>query len=165
MKYLHILCLVLVCSLVTFTSCDNNDAAREKARNELNVSNSPELPTATPPATPNTPEPAQNAAGVWHYTCSAGCEGGAGAAGPCGKCGGQLAHNQAYHANNNAATTPPTKALTPPTTTPPVTKEPAQNAAGIWHYTCGAGCEGGAGAAGTCGKCGGQLAHNQAYHG
>ena len=53
--------------------------------------------------------------------------------------------------------------MTPPTMTPP-TAEPAQNAAGVWHYTCGNGCKGGAGAAGTCGTCGGTLAHNQAYH-
>ena len=39
----------------------------------------------------------QNAAGVWHYTCSNGCAGGAGAAGNCGSCGNALAHNQAYH--------------------------------------------------------------------
>ncbi len=39
----------------------------------------------------------QNAAGVWHYTCSNGCAGGAGSAGPCGTCGETLVHNQAYH--------------------------------------------------------------------
>lgn len=43
------------------------------------------------------PEPPQNAAGVWHYTCPSGCAGGGGAVGPCGKCGATLAHNTAYH--------------------------------------------------------------------
>lgn len=54
---------------------------------------------AQPPA--NTPQqqpsPAMNAAGVYHYTCTNGCAGGAGSAGICPSCGGQLAHNQAYH--------------------------------------------------------------------
>ncbi len=50
----------------------------------------------TPAATP-TPEPPQNAKGVWHYTCPSGCAGGAGSAVPCSKCGKTLAHNSAYH--------------------------------------------------------------------
>ena len=57
-------------------------------------------PAASPPVTinqPQTPEPAKNAAGVYHYTCSNGCAGGAGAAGNCPSCGNPLAHNQAYH--------------------------------------------------------------------
>jgi hypothetical protein len=49
-------------------------------------------------ATPRAPEPAQNAAGVWHFTCAKGCEGGSGdRSAKCGVCGGALAHNQAYH--------------------------------------------------------------------
>lgn len=43
------------------------------------------------------PEPPQNAAGVWHYTCPKGCAGGAGSAVACSQCGSTLAHNQAYH--------------------------------------------------------------------
>lgn len=43
------------------------------------------------------PEPPQNAQGVWHYTCPNGCVGGAGSAGPCASCGTTLAHNAAYH--------------------------------------------------------------------
>lgn len=50
-----------------------------------------------PAAAPKTPEPPQNAKGVWHYTCGKGCAGGAGAAGQCGTCGGALAHNAEYH--------------------------------------------------------------------
>ena len=105
-----------------------------------------------------TAEPAQNAEGVWHYTCSKGCKGGAGAAGTCTTCGGPLAHNAAYHGNAN---TPPANPMTPPTTPSP---EPAQNAAGVWHYTCEKGCKGGAGTAGLCAGCGGNLTHNAAYH-
>lgn len=52
--------------------------------------------TITPPAT-GTAEPAQNAAGVWHFTCSKGCPGGAGTQGNCAKCGNPLTHNAAYH--------------------------------------------------------------------
>ncbi len=49
-----------------------------------------------PAATP-TPEPPQNANGVWHYTCPNGCAGGGGSATACAGCGTTLAHNQAYH--------------------------------------------------------------------
>ncbi len=61
---------------------------------------------ATPPAgAPGTPasgsttvgEPPQNASGVWHYTCSTGCAGGAGSAVACATCGTTLVHNTLYH--------------------------------------------------------------------
>lgn len=51
----------------------------------------------TPPPAQTQPSAPQNAKGVWHYTCSKGCSGGAGAAGKCASCGGELAHNAAYH--------------------------------------------------------------------
>lgn len=57
-------------------------------------------PTMQPPQTPlPTPqgEPDQNAAGAWHYICSAGCAGGSGKRGYCSKCGAGLNHNDAYH--------------------------------------------------------------------
>jgi len=54
-------------------------------------------PTATPATPPKAPEPPQNAAGVWHYTCSNGCAGGGGSAIACAGCGSTLVHNQAYH--------------------------------------------------------------------
>lgn len=50
-----------------------------------------------PPPPPPSAEPPQNAKGVWHYTCTNGCEGGAGAAAPCAKCGNTLVHNTVYH--------------------------------------------------------------------
>jgi hypothetical protein len=43
------------------------------------------------------PAAAKNAAGEWHYVCSAACGGGAGAQGNCPNCGSALSHNQAYH--------------------------------------------------------------------
>jgi len=117
--------------------------------------------------------------GVPHYICSAGCGGGGAAAGSCPNCGAELAHNQAFHntpgspaaptmtapanttispifQNGNATTTMPSPVPPPPS--------PAQNAAGLFHYTCSAGCGGGGGAAGSCPNCGAALAHNQAYH-
>jgi len=123
---------------------------------------------------PKSPEPAQNAEGVWHYTCPSGCAGGGAAAGPCGTCGATLAHNSAYH--NSAITPPPanvtadgiqtTSSSTPLQVPPPTQKppEPAQNASGVWHYTCPSGCAGGGGSAAPCGSCGATLAHNTAYH-
>ncbi len=127
-------------------------------------------PSAAQPATPPTPEPAQNAEGVWHFTCAKGCEGGgASASETCKKCGGPLAHNQGYHGSQPtpSATTTIDPSNPNPTVLPPTTKapEPAQNASGVWHFTCAKGCEGGGAAASeTCKKCGGPLAHNQGYH-
>lgn len=141
--------------------------------------------TATAPATA---EPAQNAEGVWHYTCPQGCAGGGGSATPCGVCGTTLAHNQLYHSGGAtpqpAITTSAGSTAGQPITigggstinplggapTPaapaaaPATPEPAQNAAGIWHYTCSSGCEGGAGSAIACATCGNTLVHNPVYH-
>jgi len=149
-------------------------------------------PAGTPP--PATPEPPQNADGVWHYTCPTGCSGGAGSATPCATCGTTLVHNQLYHSNTptpqpNIVTTAPGAAAgggtnislgdgtsiapvsgvpgaTQPAVTPaaPKAPEPAQNAAGVWHYTCSDGCAGGAGSAVACAGCGKTLVHNSTYH-
>lgn len=109
---------------------------------------------------------------VKHYICSNNCANSGGdAAGNCPVCGNAYVHNDAYH-NNAAAPTPattPAGATSETSTTnvnftDPNSTEPAQNAAGVWHYTCSAGCAGGAGAAGSCASCGGALAHNAAYH-
>lgn len=164
-----------------------NESQQNYSGSDLNT------PAATPPATPPA-EPPQNAEGVWHYTCPDGHPGGSGSATPCAQCGKTLVHNQAYHNNANNATksvvnqqqvvrpgeVAPGSTITfdpsnpgsasstgttisPPMTTPP-TPEPAQNAAGVWHYTCGNGCAGGAGSAIACTGCGTTLAHNTAYH-
>lgn len=61
-------------------------------------------PTANP-TTPPPPPDAPNAAGVYHYTCTNGCAGGAGSAKACATCGAMLAHNQAYHSTQPGATT------------------------------------------------------------
>ncbi len=117
-------------------------------------------------------EPAQNAEGVWHYVCPKGCKGGAGSASPCSVCGTVLKHNQAYHTKGGATTqiTQPNVQVNQsgnsPIITPPSQANPpaAQNAKGVWHYTCPKGCAGGSGGKGNCAKCGGALAHNKAYH-
>lgn len=170
MKYLSLLGILLC-----FFACKN---APERPEPILDPSYQPAEAASTTPTTKPT-EPAQNAAGVWHYTCENGCAGGAGSAVPCATCGTTLKHNQAYHSNNATAnTTPATTTASPmsvPTTssqgnvniTPsnlPKPTEPAQNAAGVWHYTCENGCSGGAGSAIACASCGSKLKHNQAYH-
>jgi hypothetical protein len=110
---------------------------------------------------------------VYHYACPNAC-GGGDAAGTCPVCGAAYAHNQAWHdqnpAQNPTQNQPPVEinmsnpAASVPTAPATPAVEPAQNAAGVWHYICSAGCSGGAGAAGSCGKCGAALSHNQAYH-
>lgn len=182
MKYFNILATLLLISVFSFYSCkDNAETKKQDSKISLDLENSTGLPsnatptTTTPIAAPDKPvAAAQNAAGVWHYTCNKGCAGGGGKAGNCAVCGGPLAHNKAYHAkgdndinninniNINNATNTPTTTQTSPIVKPPT--EPAQNAAGVWHFTCAKGCAGGAGAKGTCGSCGGALAHNKEYH-
>ena len=171
MKNSLLLILLAFCTLAMISSCANDSNVRENAANSLDV------PPATTPIT-NTPPPATPATaagGVQHYICPNSCAGSGGAAqGNCPVCGTAYAHNQAYH-NQTAPTTPttPTVPTTTPGTTPgttpttpttPPAPTPAQNAAGVWHYSCSNGCAGGAGAAGNCASCGSALAHNAAYH-
>jgi len=153
MKNFYFLSLVLL----VLVSC-NSETAKPKA---TQATPKPAVVTAPPPQapptfrSPNAPneqgEPAQNAQGVWHYTCPNGHEGGAGNALPCSKCGTTLVHNQAYHANaNNTAATAATPsspqvgqsipldlgaAAGAPAATTNI-PEPPQNADGVWHYTC-----------------------------
>lgn len=169
MKSINLLTFLILCLGLAFTSCQSSESKkiRDEAREALpapsatDAAVTPATPPATPPATnPNEP----------HYKCPNNCQGGVGAtAGPCPVCGTELAHNQAYHnpppnqANPATTTTPPT--ITPPantnTTQPPA---PAQNAAGVYHYTCSNGCAGGGASATACATCGATLVHNQAYH-
>ena len=141
------------------------------------MSSSPTTPDIETPTTntitnqqttpPPTAEPAQNADGVWHYTCPNGCDGGSGTASVCGGCGATMVHNTAYHNNNTPPPPPPTNPADANNSliqTAPPTPEPAQNANGVWHYTCANGCAGGAGSAGPCPSCGATLQHNTAYH-
>ena len=118
-----------------------------------------------PAQTPTTGEPPQNAAGVWHYTCPNGHAGGAGSAVACAECGATLVHNTVYHDTPGATdASSGIQDVAPPVTNTPPTPEPAQNADGVWHYTCPNGHEGGAGSAVACTVCGTTLVHNQFYH-
>ena len=171
MKFQAKLSILAICAIFVFSSCGNNTDAPAKLTGEgdaLQPATAPAVTTDAPTA-----EPPQNAAGVWHYTCTKGCAGGAGAATACATCGGTLVHNQTYHGNAAPSSSAnPAGALNqtpgaPGQTlgTPPATKnEPPQNAAGVWHYICEAGCAGGSGAAGNCAKCQKPLLHNKAYH-
>ena len=98
------------------------------------------------------------AATVHHYICPNNCAGSGGADGgaSCPVCGSQYVHNQAYH--NQAQQQPSIQTSTQQA------PEPAQNAAGVWHYTCPNGHAGGAGSATACSVCGTTLVHNAAYH-
>jgi hypothetical protein len=51
----------------------------------------------TQPQNQNTPPPAQNTEGEFHFVCSKACGGGGATAGNCPNCGAPLEHNQAYH--------------------------------------------------------------------
>jgi hypothetical protein len=80
-----------------------------------------------------------------------------------------MEHNQAFHNNQPAAqiNTTPGASGTPIISTQPQQQQqtaPAQNAQGVWHYTCSNGCAGGAGSAIACAACGTPLVHNQSYH-
>lgn len=101
---------------------------------------------------------------VYHYICPNGC-GGGDAAGNCPVCGSAYTHNQAFHNQTGAQTTPANPVGNANVTSSPTqTAEPAQNAAGVWHFTCPNGCEGGGGSAVACGSCGTTLVHNSLYH-
>lgn len=118
---------------------------------------------------------------VHHYICPNNCAGSGGpAAGNCPVCGSVYTHNDAWHQLPENQTQ---NQITPNITNDdqqvidfknqmnapslpqdaPATS-PAQNAKGEWHYTCSAGCSGGAGAMGNCAKCGAALVHNSKYH-
>ena len=170
-KHLHmsIYKFVFAFSFLILISCFNDPKRPEPILEQNNTeSTTTEGTTITPttPPTPPNPSPAQNAQGVWHYTCPNGHEGGAASATTCADCGATLVHNKAYHNNSNTPATQP-NITTPGTVTPtPITPSstPGQNAAGVWHYTCPNGHAGGAGSAASCPDCGATLVHNKAYH-
>ena len=168
---------VLGCSilalLILFTLACNSgdkDSLRDEARSTLRDI----PPGSVPPVNAPVGSPAAVAtSGVLHYICPNNCQGSGGAsAGTCPVCGSEYTHNQAFHnqpSGGGDAGLPSGLTLDPTsgaTSLPsiPATTEPAQNAAGVWHYTCTAGYAGGAGSAGNCASCGQALAHNTGYH-
>lgn len=159
------LLLVAACGSDSTSNTDTTGASGDAATGTLSGgANSPTVMPAAPDAPMTAPAPAAATGGVEHYVCPKGCKGGGGPAqANCPACGTAFVHNQAFHAQDPKNAASPTQMPTP-TPAPAGTPEPAQNAAGVWHYTCGKGCAGGAGAAGNCAKCGGPLSHNTAYH-
>ena len=166
MRHIKTLSILVFTTVIFLFSCNEKaSSTKQETTKPVDIINSTQqTKTTTPPQ--SKVEPPQNSQGVWHYTCSKGCAGGAGAAESCSNCGNLLAHNSAYHAKTN--NTPTTTPLATPYITNPTAnnkpKEPSQNLAGVWHYTCGQGCAGGAGSAVSCSNCGNTLAHNTAYH-
>ena len=152
MKLSNLIILVLLTSLAL--ACSNNQKKPVTPQQPA-----PGTPTvATPPMNSPNAAPAV-AGGAQHYTCPNNCAGSGGAtAGTCPTCGTAYVHNAAFHNQGGDA------GAQSPTIQMPQQESPAQNAAGVYHYTCSNGCAGGSGTAGTCAQCGGTLAHNQAYH-
>jgi hypothetical protein len=153
----------LFISLLFFTatslvviSCGGNesDSVRDAARQSIE----PEPVQAPVQSSAANPGDLVPIGSVRHYICPNNCEGSGGSsAGNCPVCGTEYVHNAAYHAQGA-----PGAGQTPNVPAPAAT--PAQNAAGVYHYICNNGCEGGGGSAGACAVCGAQLVHNQAYH-
>ena len=150
MKFSTTILIMLIMGL--FFACSNSE--------KKPVTTAPQPVQVTPPPNinMNTGTTAAAPAGVQHYTCPNNCAGSGGpSAGNCPVCGTAYVHNAAFHNQGNAGD--------PNTMIQQQQPElPAQNAAGIYHYTCPSGCAGGSASAGTCPQCGGALAHNQAYH-
>lgn len=112
----------------------------------------------------------QNSKKVIHYICDNKCENsGSDVAGNCPTCKTPYTHNTAFHANDLLKSGPLKVESNATQPTKPVGKaanqpSPARNVAGVFHYTCSNGCNGGSGSAAKCTSCGETLAHNQAYH-
>jgi len=155
MNFLKIAICLLFLGSLTIIGCADGD--KSKVREEAKQN----LPEATSTSTITSPSTALNT-GVAHYICPNNCEGSGGdAAGTCPVCGTEYTHNQAFHNTPDAVGDGQTLPTGPP---PGAPSNPAQNEAGVYHYTCPNGCAGGAGSAGTCSGCGGELAHNADYH-
>lgn len=172
MKLPHFFLFTLFLAFTTVIAC--NDKKADPATEQTTLS--PETGVMTPD--PSAAASTASAGSEPHYKCPKNCVGGGGAAqGKCPVCGADLVHNQAFHAQAAAPGSSPdapivvdpvnsTNPTATTTTNPTTTMQPpsAQNAKGVFHYTCPKGCAGGAAAAGKCATCGGDLAHNQAYH-
>lgn len=103
---------------------------------------------------------------IKHYVCQNNCENsGSDVQGNCKVCNNPLVHNQAFHdkdlLKNGPLNVPNYDGTKPKNTT---NTAPAQNALGIYHYTCNNGCAGGSGSATNCSVCGELLVHNATYH-
>jgi hypothetical protein len=169
MKFSRFLIIPLFGAFILVIACNTkkDDATTEEDQNIITPASTmmqdpSDMPSTFPSTSPTN--------GVSHYKCNtAGCTGGADGQGKCPVCGADLVHNPAFH-NQGAEATGTTPAdpisVTPSSGGNTVMPNPpsAQNAQGVYHYTCPKGCSGGAASAGNCATCGGALTHNQAYH-
>lgn len=131
---------------------------------------------------PESSTPAASSGGSgFHYTCSAGCGGGASDQGACPSCGAELVHNAAFHSGGGATATPGAPGQAAPSSgnkypsvfntpggAPPanrINSSGGGNSSGNgFHYICSAGCGGGGSGQGSCPSCGAALVHNDAFH-
>ena len=168
MNRILLLSFLILGTLLLGMSCQDKEtkSIRESARQSL--PQQPDPPAATQSQQNNsitvpTTESLAGNSGVQHYTCPNNCEGSGGpSAGTCPVCGTAYVHNQAWHAQQGNSPQVTTSQNQPANIQRQ--PEPAQNATGVWHYTCPNGCDGGAGSAVACANCGTTLAHNAAYH-
>jgi len=165
-------------------ACGNDAPERTSATDAPAANPPPTNDMAQQPAAPQTVNYVSPDGSVHHYICSDFCEGsGSETPGTCPVCSKSLAHNQAWHNQGDQQQSPQIQQQQSPGQTAPssplfrdgqqsqqvqpnqpMMTEPAQNAAGVWHYICSAGCSGGAGSPGSCAQCGAALSHNAAYH-
>ena len=75
MNYIKIaFCLLIFGFVACKDSPERPDAILDPSYEPAPIQGAPAAATpATGQTPPSTPEPAQNAEGVWHYTCSNGC--------------------------------------------------------------------------------------------
>ena len=164
MKLRQVLLFALISTSITFNACKDNKADAATDTPSATASDS----IVQPPVTLSTGATGSTSTES-HYKCAtAGCAGSGDAQGKCPICGAELVHNQGFH--NQAPSAPGSSPANPvqvnPANNPTATTTPpsAQNAKGIYHFTCPKGHEGGAASAGNCAKCGEALTHNQAFH-
>ena len=151
---------IAVFSISVIMSCSSKPDRPEPAIDPATTSSTNITPPSNESPVFNTATTTQPGT-VHHYICPNDCEGsGAAGAGTCPVCGSQYVHNQEFHNQVNTNTVTP---VDNPTIQNPPTN-PAQNANGVWHYTCSNGCAGGAGSAVACATCGTTLVHNAEYH-
>ncbi len=161
MKLNHVLFFAFISTCISLTACKDN---KTDASTETPMTTSPEGANGQDPATLSTGVTGSTEA---HYKCAtAGCTGTGDTQGKCSVCGADLVHNQAFH--NQAPGAPGSSPANPvqvnPTNSTASNPAPAQNAKGVYHFSCSKGHEGGSATAANCPKCGEAMTHNQAYH-
>lgn len=158
-KFILLLSLGAGLMLTACSSDSETKSATQQAPETM--SNTPAA--STTPAVSGTVGATAN--GEKHYICPNNCEGSGGdASGSCPVCGTAYVHNAAFHANSTTTPTTADNSGSPVINMNQPAAEPAQNAKGVWHYTCPNGCAGGGGSATACASCGATMVHNVTYH-